>query len=102
MKHDCEFWTRHVEAWHAGELTQREYCRRHRLTKGTFGYWASKLRRETAGGTQLVEVGRTEAKPRQPGLAIELAVDGRYLLRLWPGVDAAHLREVLSVLECRP
>ena len=102
MKHDCEFWVRHVEAWRASELTQREYSRRHRLTKGTLGYWASKLKRQGAVASQLVEVGRAEVGPERPSLPIELAVQGRYLLRVWPGMDPAHLREVLSVLECRP
>jgi len=49
----------------------------------------------------LVEVGRTEVKPHQSNCPIELAVQGGYLLRLWPGVDPAQLREVLSVLEQR-
>jgi hypothetical protein len=32
---------------------------------------------------------------------IELVVEGRYLLRLWPGTDSGHLRQILSVLEQR-
>jgi hypothetical protein len=101
MKHDWEFWTRHVEGWRASGLTQQMYCRRHRLAKGSLGYWASTLRRRKAAVTELVEVGRTEVKPQQSNCAIELAVQGGYLLRLWPGVEPAHLREVLSVLERR-
>ncbi len=101
MKHYREFWARHVEGWRASGLTQRVYCRRHRLTKGTLGYWASRLRRSEAGATPLVEVGRTEVKPQQPSSPIELALQGRYLLRVWPGMDPAHLQEVLTVLESR-
>ena len=37
MKHDREFWTRHVEGWRASGLTQQMYCRRHRLAKGHIG-----------------------------------------------------------------
>jgi hypothetical protein len=51
--------------------------------------------------TELVEVGRTEIKPQQSNCPIELAVQGGYPLRLWPGVEPAHLREVFSVLERR-
>jgi hypothetical protein len=100
MKHDREFWTRHVESWRASRLTQKAYCARHRLAKGSLGYWASTLGRKAAV-TELVEVGRTEVKPQQSNCPIELAVQGGYLLRLWPGVQPAHLREVLSVLERR-
>jgi hypothetical protein len=101
MKHDREFWTRHVERWRASGLTQKAYCARRRLAKGSLGYWASTLERRKAAVTELVEVGRTEVKPQQSNCPIELAVQGGYLLRLWPGVQPAHLREVLSVLERR-
>ena len=102
MKHGREFWAGHVKGWRASGLTQVEYCRCNRLSKGTLGYWSSTLKGPKAKGTALVEVGRTEVKPQQPSCPIELAVQGGYLLRLWPGVQPAHLREVLSVLECRP
>ena len=102
MKHDREFWTRHVKGWRASGLTQQKYCRRHRLTKGTLGYWASTLKRKAAEKSDLVEVGRAQIKRAAPSSPIELMVGGRYLLRLWPGMEPAHMRDVLSVLERRP
>lgn len=102
MKHDREFWIRHVEGWRASGLTQRLYCRRHRLRKGSLGYWASTLKRPKAVAAQLVEVGRAQVKEQRSLSPIELVVEGRYLLRLWPGMEPAHMREVLSVLERRP
>jgi hypothetical protein len=102
MMHDRKFWIRHVKAWRASGLSQRSYCRRHRLLKGTLGYWSSKLKRSPAAATELVEVGHAEVKEQRPSSPIELVVQGRYLLRLWPGMEPAHMREVLSVLECRP
>ena len=99
MKHDREFWTRHVEIWRASGLTQKAYCARRRLAKRSLGHWASRLGRRKAAVTELVEIGSTEVKPQQSNRPIELAVQGGYLLRLWPGVEPAHLREVLSVLE---
>jgi len=103
MKRTREFWSRHVEAWRKSGLSQREYCRRHKLLKGTLGYWSSTLGRENRAGSDLVEVGRTvvEAKPTAPSRPIEVVVEGRYLIRLWPGTDRDHLHEVLSVLEAR-
>lgn len=100
MKHDREFWMRHVKDWRRSGLTQAQYCRRHRLLKGTLGYWASTLNKPKAAGTALVEVGRrTEVKTEERHSPIELVVERRYMLRLWPGMDSAHLRDVLSVLE---
>jgi hypothetical protein len=101
MRHDSEFWSHQVENWRASGLTQREYCRRHRLTKGTLGYWASRLKGAKAAGSPLVEVARAEVRQQRPGSPIDLVVEGRYLLRLWPGTDPGHMREVLSVLESR-
>ncbi len=99
MKHDREFWIRQVKDWRASGLTQAQFCRRHRLVKGTLGYWASFLDRPRASGAALVEIGRAETKPVEPRSPIELIVARRYLLRLWPETGAEHLRQVLSVLE---
>ncbi len=101
MKHDREFWIRHVEGWRSSGLTQQMYCRRHRLAKGTLGYWVSTLKRPAVAKSDLVEVGRADIKEQRPTSPIELIVDGRYVLRLWPGMEPAHMRDVLSVLECR-
>jgi hypothetical protein len=102
MKHDRDFWTRHVGQWRTSGLTQAMYCRRHHLTEGTLGYWSSKLRRPQAAATKLVEVGHTGVKDQRAKSPIELVVERRYLLRLWPGMDPVHMRDVLSVLEDRP
>jgi hypothetical protein len=101
MKHDRDFWTRHVEGWRSSGLTQKAYCKRHRLSKGSLGYWSSTLNHPTEVKAALVEVGRAEVQEQRPSSPIELVVEGRYLLRLWPGVEPAHIRQVLSVLEQR-
>ena len=101
MKRNREFWTRHVRGWRASGLTQAQYCRRHRLLKGTLGYWASTLKKSKATGSALVEVGRTEVQAQEQRSPIELMVERRYLLRLWPGMEPGHLRDILSVLERR-
>jgi hypothetical protein len=99
MKHNREFWTRHVKAWRLSALTQVQYCRRHRLLKGTLSYWASRLNKPSATGSQLVEIGHAEVQAEKRPSPIELVVERRYLLRLWPGMQPEHLRVVLSVLE---
>jgi len=93
IKHNRAFWVRHVERWRASGLTQEQYSRRHGFAKGTLGYWASALKKPEAAGAQLVEVGRAEVKEHRPSSPIELVVERRYLLRLWPGMDPGHMRE---------
>lgn len=90
-----------MKGWRASGLTQAQYCRRHRLLKGTLGYWVSTLNRSKENGSALVEVGHAEVQAQERRSPIELIVERRYLLRLWPGIEPGHLRDVLSVLECR-
>ena len=70
--------------------------------KGTLGNWASKLKRPQAAATELVEVEHAHVKEQRPSSQVEHVVLGRSMLRLWPGMEPEHMREVLSVLECRP
>jgi hypothetical protein len=38
-----EWWQIHIEAWQRSGLSQRRYCREHRLDTGTFARWLKKL-----------------------------------------------------------
>ena len=104
MRHDRKYWSRHVEEWQCGGLTQRAYCERHGLVYGTMNNWIRKLRSQDTGkdDQRLVELRAGDEETRSAsnhGAAIELVVAGRYLLRLWPGNRPEHLREVIAVLE---
>lgn len=106
MRHGREWWSRHVAGWRGSGVSRAEYCRRHGIVAGSLARWTSKLKEEIGVGKHLVEVGRCgTGQPRgaeESTRPIELVVEGRYLLRLWPGTDGGHLRQVLSVLEdCR-
>ena len=106
MRHGQAWWSRHVGGWRSSGLSQAEYCRRHGIVAGSLARWSSKLKEESGVGKQLVEVDRSGTgqglRAEGSARAIELVVEGRYLLRLWPGTDGGHLRQVLSVLEdCR-
>jgi hypothetical protein len=99
MAHSREFWSKHVEAWRASGLTQAEYYRRHSIAKGSPGYWSSRLKGRKRPATDLVQVGQGTLRDARPSPSIELAVGGRYLLRLWAETDRDHMRQVFSVLE---
>ncbi|WGR70313.1 MULTISPECIES: transposase [unclassified Bradyrhizobium] len=43
-----EWWSIHIEAWQRSGLSQRAYCRRHRLDQGTFARWLKALAGEEA------------------------------------------------------
>ena len=100
MRKGREYWSGHVEAWRCSGLSKKSYCEQHDVAYWSLRYWVDKLL--SAGESQeLVEleavgVGGEAAEQRA---AIELVVDERYVLKLWPSVRAAHLREVLAALE---
>ena len=98
-----EHWAGHVAAWRGSGLSQREYCDRHGLVKGTMSHWVWRLKAVELEQVeqQMVELPVPASEPfaSDEPTAIELEIDGRYLLRLRPGTDSAHLREVIEVLE---
>lgn len=49
-----EWWSIHIEAWRRSGLSRKAYCRRHRLTEGTFTRWLKVLAGEEAA-RKLVE-----------------------------------------------
>jgi hypothetical protein len=101
MRNNREYWMAHVGAWRRSGMSQIAYARQQHIAKGSLGYWSCKLKREGHGG-ELVELPpagpRTDSGPRRP---IEVVVEGRYLLRVWPGTVGADVREVVTALEQR-
>ena len=98
MKHDREFWVAHVAAWRGSALSLSRYAARHGMSKGTLGWWSAKLKHEGKG--ELVELPPARAVASDGGRRpIEVVVEGRYLLRLWPGTNGTDIREVVTALE---
>lgn len=56
-----EWWSVHVEAWQRSGLSQRKYCRVHKLTAKTFARWISVL---TDAKSAKIRVERTAAEQR--------------------------------------
>ena len=102
MRQGREYWSRHVEAWRQSELSKKAYSEQHELSYWAMRYWAGKLSEPDGSGSHgLVELKPVGGGAEQGGdrAPIELAVNDRYVLRLWPHLRAAQLREVLGVLE---
>ncbi len=39
-------WKRHLDTWHGTGLSQAEFCRQHRLSVKSFGYWKRRFARD--------------------------------------------------------
>ena len=102
MKKGRDYWSRHIAAWRQSGQSRKAYCEEHGLSYWSMRDWISKLAEATAAESQgLVELEPVGVGAEQGGdqAPIELAVGDRYVLRLWPHLRAAQLREVLGVLE---
>lgn len=101
MRQGRDYWSQQVAAWRRSGQSKKAYCEKHGVSYWSLRHWTAKLSApatSAAPGVQpLVElepVGAAEASA-----PIELVVGERYVLKLWPQVRAAQLREVLAVLE---
>jgi transposase-like protein len=78
-----EWWSVHIEAWQRSGLSQRRYCRIHRLTGTTFTRWlraitdaeVAKIRAQTAN--ILAETERDERRKQRNGRPLKLSRDKR-------------------------
>jgi len=92
---------KHVGAYRASGLTQREYCSRRWSFCSALGYWSRKI--DTDGkGDGFVEIRSVHDGEAGNGSgAVELLVGERYRLRLSEGFSPQTLAPVLEVLERR-
>lgn len=89
-----KFWESHVTAQRRSGLSQAKYCEAQGVSHSSFGYWVTKLNRDTraAGAGRFLPVKLT-AEP------IEIVV-GRAVVRVPNGADAAEVRRIVEALSC--
>ena len=94
-----------VDAWRGSGQSQLVFARRYGFDAQRLGYWARRLRRETAGAESPMQfhpvrlvnrVGATVATGERP--PIEIVFDDGRSVRVSRGVDPGELRLVLEVL----
>jgi hypothetical protein len=99
--HKERFWRTMLQRWRQSGLSVRDFCARHDLALPSFYAWRRTLVQRDAL-VQFVPV-RLAAEPTTTttngAAALELLLDGRRLLRIGPGFDAATLKRLLAVLE---
>ena len=101
MRQGREYWSRQVAAWRRSGQSKKAYCEKHGLSYWSLRYWGEKLSPPAAPAApeeqRLVELEAVAGA--EASAPIELEVGERYLLKLWPSMRAAQLREVLAALE---
>lgn len=99
------FWRRTLKKQRKSGLTQKEYCRRNKLSRATFQRWRGKLKMGSSGVEALgqpefvkVEV-RPQVEPAERHDGFELIFKSGLRLKLPSLVDGRALVEVLRALE---
>jgi hypothetical protein len=95
------FWRTRLRQWRHSGLSVRAFCDQHGLALPSFYAWRRTLaQRDTE--VQFVPVRLAPEPPASTASgtsALELVLDGRRLLRIGPGFDAATLQRLLALLE---
>jgi hypothetical protein len=90
-----QWWRQLVAQQERSGLSVRAFCQQHRTSEPSFYQWRKRLREQLPMKFALVETGRSAPA----GVAaVEVMLTSGERLRIVPGVEAATLRLVLSVL----
>jgi transposase-like protein len=90
-----EVWRELIAKQQQSGLSVRAFCQRHGTSEYSFYHWRKRLADELPMKFALVE---TSPRAPAPVAAVEVVLISGERLRIVPGVDAATLRLVLSVL----
>ena len=90
-----EFWRRLVAQQQQSGLSVRAFCQQHRASEYSFYQWRKRLAQQLPVKFALVEI---NSNPRVEAAAVAVMLTTGERLRIAPGMDAATLRLVLSVL----
>ena len=102
-------WRERVLAWEESGLSQKEFCRRAKVSVHTFRWWRYSLRlldgrrgNPVGDGDQRPAFVEVTVTPSSPGAAgprgVVIELPGGPVIRVEPGFDAVALKEVLAIL----
>jgi transposase len=94
-------WRRRLARWKASGLKVREFCEREGVTPTAFAHWRKELpardaRRSASADPLFVPV---RVVPAATAPALEVALPCGRVVRVPPGFDTSHLRDVVAALE---
>jgi transposase-like protein len=107
--HKEQHWRQLIDQWQRSGLSVRAFCRRQHLAAPSFYAWRRTLRQRdgrarpaTAPVTFLPVHVRADDTDRDGPPPLELVLANGRRLRIPPGYDDAHLRQLLRALEDAP
>lgn len=100
------YWLVHIQAWRQSGVTRTEYCREHRLTKGTFDRWLTVLNERESLQIKVRRKRRRGASPLSTSkrtIAIQAFWAMHVEAMTWSGSTATHYAAAhdISVISLR-
>jgi len=92
-----KYWEQHIEQWSRIELTQVEYCRRHKLSVKSFTYWKGRFGQKSSVSFVPVQVKPETVTAAGISSALIVSKDG-YRIEINEGFNPAALAEVLKAI----
>ena len=107
------FWFRHIQRWQKTDITQGQYCDKHKLSLAAFRWWRGKFLNDD-DQQHFHEADQIEASPHFAEVTLpikaepevtaydyEIALPNKTQLRLRHNCDAQVVSTLLSILESR-
>lgn len=99
-----QVWEQHIRTWEKSKLTQKAYCKSHKLSVSSFCYWRKKFSANSDQGNSVFYPLAIPAsahifgKTDQPAIRISVS-DQRFSVSVSEGFNPDHLKNVISTLE---
>ena len=92
-----KFWQAHIEAWKDSNLSQAEYCRKHRLKTHRLCYWINKKSAKSDHPLALVEI-PLQKMPVRSDAALRLTIDNHYQVEIADHFLPETLEQILLTI----
>lgn len=103
-----QYWNTHIEGWKKSGLSQEQYCKQQDLSYAAFGYWRSRLLKESQNTYKEIEPqpsfkqaiikSSTEASTRSAASVIKIVMPNQMKVELPTDLNQIALTTVFQAL----
>lgn len=103
-----QYWSNHIESWKTSELSQEKYCKQHGISYAAFGYWRSRLLKESSHShkreahtptfKQAIIKPYTQDKPKPVMSVIKIVLPNQTMIELPSSLIQSELTAIFQAL----
>ncbi len=90
-----DYWQNHIKQWKRSGLSQVLYCRKHKISKNTLGYWIKKQIKGTPKSPEFVQL----PVKIMTSTSLEIIINNRFKILISVGFDVQLLKDTIKILE---